>query len=67
MERGRHSFDPETMRLEHLYYAHLLKRGVIVPGIHLFFISAAHSEADIDQVVDAMTESFRALRKEGAC
>jgi glutamate-1-semialdehyde 2,1-aminomutase len=66
VERGRHFNDEETMRLENLYYAHLLKRGVIVPGIHLFFISAAHSEADIDQVVDAMTESFRAVRQEGA-
>lgn len=67
VERGRHAFDLETMRLEHLYYAHLLKRGVIVPGVHLFFISAAHSEADIDQVVDAMTESFHAIREAGAC
>lgn len=67
VERGRHFSDLETMRLEHLYYAHLLKRGVIVPGIHLFFTSAAHSEADIDQVVDAMTESFRAIREAGAC
>ena len=37
-------------------------RGVVVPGIHLFFISAAHSDADVDTVIDAMCDSFRALR-----
>jgi len=65
VERGRHGADEQTMRLEHLYYAHLLKRGVIVPGIHLFFISAAHTEADIDRVVEAMKDSFRAVREAG--
>ena len=56
VERGK-AINPETLQLEHRYYAHLLKRGVIVPGIHLFFLSAAHS--------DAMTESFKAIRNEG--
>ncbi|MDP6377152.1 MAG: aminotransferase class III-fold pyridoxal phosphate-dependent enzyme [Pseudomonadales bacterium] len=64
VERGRH-FDESTMMLENRYYAHLMKRGVVVPGIHLFFISAAHSDADVDLVVDAMCDSFRALRSEG--
>lgn len=64
VERGR-AFNPDTMELEHRYYAHLLKRGVIVPGIHLFFLSAAHSDDDVEEVIDAMTESFRAIRNEG--
>jgi glutamate-1-semialdehyde 2,1-aminomutase len=64
IERGRH-FDEATAMLEHRYYAHLLKRGVVVPGIHLFFISAAHSDEDVETVIDTMCESFRALRVEG--
>jgi glutamate-1-semialdehyde 2,1-aminomutase len=64
VERGK-AFNPETMELEHLYYAHLLKRGVVVPGIHVFFLSAAHSDKDVEEVIDAMTESFRAVRNEG--
>jgi len=64
VERGR-AFDLEKLPLEHRYYAHLLKRGVIIPGIHLFFLSAAHSDDDVEQVIDAMTDSFRAVRAEG--
>lgn len=64
VERGK-AFNPDTMKLEHRYYAHLLKRGVIIPGIHLFFLSAAHSDGDIEEVIDTITESFRAIRNEG--
>jgi glutamate-1-semialdehyde aminotransferase len=64
VERGRH-FDPATMKLEHRYYAHLLKRGVVVPGVHLFFISVAHHDGDIATIIDAMCDSFRAVREEG--
>ena len=47
------------------FYLHLLDRGVIVPGIHLGFISTAHTDEDIDQIVDAMKESFKDVRKKG--
>ena len=58
-------FNPRTAELEHLYYAHVLQRGVVVPGLHIFFLSDAHSDADVDQVIDAFQDSFRALRAEG--
>ena len=47
------------------FYLHLLDKGVIVPGIHLGFISAAHTDEDVDQIVDAMKESFKDVRKKG--
>ncbi len=64
VERGLH-FNTETAELEHLFYAHLLKRGVIVPGLHLFFLSDAHTDEDVAQVIDAFQDSFRALRTDG--
>jgi glutamate-1-semialdehyde 2,1-aminomutase len=50
---------------EHLFYQHLQERGVLVPGIHLAFLSAAHTEADIDAVIDAVTASLDTLRNDG--
>jgi len=50
---------------ENLFYAHLLHRGVIIPGLHLFFISAAHSDEDIDTVISTTKDSFEAVRAEG--
>jgi glutamate-1-semialdehyde 2,1-aminomutase len=65
VERGRH-MDGKTMQLEHLFYAHLLKNGVVVPGIHIFFLSAAHTDEDVDRLIEAFQRSFRAVREEGA-
>ena len=64
VERGLH-MNAATAELEHRYYAHLLQRGVIVPGLHLFFLSAAHSDEDVAEVSEALQDSFRALRAEG--
>ena len=47
------------------FYLHLLDRGVVVPGIHLGFISTAHTEEDVDEIVDAMKESLKDVRKMG--
>ena len=44
---------------------HLLNQGVVVPGIHQFHISTAHTPEDIDRVVEAMKQSFLNVRKEG--
>ena len=66
-QRARRRKKPQTWpaELEHRYYAHLLQRGVVVPGLHIFFLSDAHSDDDVAQVIDAFQESFRALRAEG--
>ena len=51
--------------LENTFYLHLLNNGVIVPGIHLAFISAAHTTADVDTVIAAFIQSFEDLRAAG--
>lgn len=50
---------------EDAFYMHLLNHGVVVPGIHLAFISTAHSPEDIDQVIDAFEQSFLEVRERG--
>ena len=57
--------DPSLKEAEDLFYLHLLNNGVIIPGVHLGFISAAHSAEDIDQVIDAFKKSFLAVREQG--
>ncbi|MBW2060407.1 MAG: aminotransferase class III-fold pyridoxal phosphate-dependent enzyme [Deltaproteobacteria bacterium] len=56
----------KTWQTEVLFYNHLHKNGVIVPGIHLFFVSAAHTPDDIDQVIEAFKKSFGEVRAKGA-
>jgi glutamate-1-semialdehyde 2,1-aminomutase len=44
---------------------HLLQRGVATLGGRLFVMSAAHTEADIDQTVSALVDSLKAMKGEG--
>lgn len=53
------------VQAEQVFYQYLQERGVLVPGIHLAFVSAAHSEADVDAVVAAATASLDVLRADG--
>lgn len=55
----------ENPRLENEFYLHLLKNGVVVPGIHVAFLSAAHTAEDVDLVIAAYIRSFRELRDAG--
>jgi len=48
-----------------LFYAVLHKNGVLIPGLHLFFITAAHTVEDIDTVIEAVKNSFLELRDYG--
>ncbi len=50
---------------EREFYLHLLGYDVIIPGIHLAFLSAAHTPADVDTVIGAMQQSFLDLREDG--
>ena len=50
---------------EREFYVHLMARGVIVPGIHLFFISTEHSPEDIDTIADAFCTSLQDVRDDG--
>jgi glutamate-1-semialdehyde aminotransferase len=51
--------------LEKEFYLHLLGHNVIIPGIHLAFISFAHKPDVIDQVIDAFKRTFEDLRDDG--
>ena len=55
----------ENKDAEREFYVNLLAKGVIVPGIHLFFISAAHSEEDVDAVAEAFQELLMDVRADG--
>ena len=50
---------------EREFYLHLLNYGVIVPGIHLCFISGAHGADDVDRIVGAFKQAFEAIREDG--
>ena len=56
----------DTGQTQVLFYNHLHKNGVVIPGIHLFFLSAAHTPEDVDQVIEAFKKSFREIRAKGA-
>jgi len=57
--------DHSHYSLEKEFYLHLLGHNVIVPGIHLAFISFAHKSDVIDQVIDAFKRTFKDLRDDG--
>ena len=50
---------------EREFYLHLLGHGVIVPGIHLFFLSTAHTPEHVDTVIEAFKQSFLDVRADG--
>ena len=57
--------DRSLYKLEKEFYLHLLGHDVIVPGIHLAFISFAHKPEIIDQVIEAFKATFEDLREDG--
>ncbi|MFB7761194.1 MupA/Atu3671 family FMN-dependent luciferase-like monooxygenase [Streptomyces xiamenensis] len=57
-------------RFEHradmeLLYHHLMLRGIHVWEWRNFFLSTAHSDGDIERIIDAVKESLRELRAAG--
>ena len=57
--------DRSYYKLEKEFYLHLLGHNVIVPGIHLAFISYAHTPEVIDDVIAAFKNTFEDLRNDG--
>ena len=57
--------DGSMKEADDAFFMHLLNNGVIVPGVHQFHISTAHTPEDIDTVIDAFKKSFLAVRAEG--
>ena len=64
--RRRATWPAKTRTAQREFDVHLLNKGVIVPGIHLFFTSAAHTPDHIDQVAEAFQDSLMAVREDGS-
>ncbi|MDA0952397.1 MAG: hypothetical protein O3A38_07140 [Proteobacteria bacterium] len=55
----------ENKDAEREFYVNLTAKGVIVPGIHLFFTSAAHTPQDIDTIATAFQDALMDTREDG--
>ena len=47
------------------FYLHALNRGVLVPGTQRAFLSAAHSPADVDALIDVFQQSLVDTQADG--
>ncbi len=47
------------------FYLHLLAAGVLIPGTRRAFLSAAHSDADLEALASAIETSLDACREDG--
>ncbi|MDG2049842.1 MAG: aminotransferase class III-fold pyridoxal phosphate-dependent enzyme [Myxococcota bacterium] len=63
---GQRDIGDDYRSAEARFYLHLMNHGVIIPGIHVAFFSAAHTPAEVDQVIEGFKASFEALREDGA-
>jgi len=50
---------------EQAFYLHTLNQGVLVPGTQRAFLCAAHSEADIDRLIEVFCNSMDLVAGEG--
>ena len=57
--------DGSMKEADDAFFLHLLNNGVIVPGVHQFHLSTAHTPEDVDHVIDAFKRSFLGVREEG--
>jgi len=53
------------LQAQKAFYLHCLDRGVLVPGTQRAFLSAAHTDAHIDELVRVFTESLSDVQTEG--
>ncbi len=56
---------PANRAAEAAFYALVLDRGVLVPGVHVYFLSTAHSERAIEFATAAFIESLDDCRADG--
>jgi len=54
--------DGSLRKMEREFYLHLLYHGVVIPGLHVAFMSAAHTPEDVDFMIDAFKKSFDAVK-----
>lgn len=52
-------------RAQQAFYLHCLNRGVLVPGTQRAFLSAAHAEQHVDQLIEVFNNSLSDVMAEG--
>jgi len=57
--------DPKAVAIKAHLCLHLLQRGVATMGGRFFVLSAVHTKEDIDQTIDAFSDSLDAMIAEG--
>jgi glutamate-1-semialdehyde 2,1-aminomutase len=60
----REAYPPNHIA-EEAFYIFLLERGVLIPPVHLFLLSVAHTDEHIDRVISACIESLDDCRADG--
>ncbi len=50
---------------EKAFYLHCLDRGVLVPGTQRAFLSAAHGDDEVQQLIDVFSQSLKDVQAEG--
>jgi glutamate-1-semialdehyde 2,1-aminomutase len=60
--RDAHARNSEAQKA---FYLHCLDRGVLVPGTQRAFLSAAHSDAVVDELIDVFSTSLCDVQNEG--
>ncbi len=54
-----------VVQAEKAFYLHCLNRGVLVPGTQRAFLSAAHDDAVVDELIDVFCTSLGDVQEEG--
>lgn len=57
--------DPAAAAAYDAFQLRLLDHGVILPGNHQFHLSAAHTEADVDTVIEVCRQALTEVEREG--
>ena len=47
------------------FYPHLLDEGIFLPKIHMGFLSAEHSDADVERIAQGHANALKALKQQG--
>ena len=52
------------LQAQKAFYLHALNAGVLVPGTQRAFLSAAHTDEDVDELIEVFLTSFDAVAAE---
>jgi glutamate-1-semialdehyde 2,1-aminomutase len=64
-DQGGQKLPGPLKHVDDRFFTYLVNRGIIIPGVHQFHVSAAHTPEDVDFVIDAFKQSFLDVKAEG--